>query len=104
MSTATEIKTANLIKPREDVPEPTRYNIIYVNDEITTKEFVAETLVVIFNYNRINAEEITMAIHKDGSAVVATMPYEIAEQKGVEVTMLARNNGFPLVVKLEPEN
>jgi ATP-dependent Clp protease adapter protein ClpS len=31
------------------------------------------------------------------------MPYEMAEQKGVEVTMLARNNGFPLVVKLEPE-
>ena len=27
----------------------------------------------------------------------------IAEQKGVEVTQLARNNGFPLVVKLEPE-
>jgi hypothetical protein len=27
----------------------------------------------------------------------------MAEQKGVEVTQLARNNGFPLVVKLEPD-
>jgi ATP-dependent Clp protease adapter protein ClpS len=26
----------------------------------------------------------------------------MAEQKGVEVTQLARNNGFPLQVKLEP--
>lgn len=102
MTTATEQKTVTLIKPREDVPEPTKYHVIYVNDEVTTQEFVAETLVVIFNYNRINAEEITLAIHKDGSAIVATLPYEIAEQKGVEVTMLARNNGFPLAVKLEP--
>jgi ATP-dependent Clp protease adapter protein ClpS len=35
--------------------------------------------------------------------VVAVMPYEIAEQKGVEVTMLARNNGFPLQVKIESD-
>ena len=77
--------------------------MIYINDEITTQEFVVETLVIIFNYTQIEAEEMTMKVHKDGSAVVATMPYEMAEQKGVEVTMLARNNGFPLVVKLEPE-
>jgi ATP-dependent Clp protease adapter protein ClpS len=49
------------------------------------------------------AEEMTMKVHTDGSAIVATLPYEMAEQKGVEVTLLARNNGFPLVVKLEPE-
>ena len=53
---------------------------------------------------RMAADEMTMKIHTDGSAVVATMPFEMAEQKGVEVTMLARNNGFPLTVKLEPES
>ena len=63
---------------------------------------IFETLVVIFNYNHIDAEEMTLKIHKDGSAVVATMPYEMAEQKGVEATLMARNNGFPLNVKLEP--
>jgi ATP-dependent Clp protease adapter protein ClpS len=31
------------------------------------------------------------------------LPYEMAEQKGIEVTMLARQHGFPLVVKLEIE-
>jgi ATP-dependent Clp protease adaptor protein ClpS len=77
--------------------------VIYINDEVTTQEFVVETLVIIFNYTQIEAEEMTLKVHKEGSAVVATMPYEMAEQKGVEVTMLARNNGFPLVVKLEPE-
>jgi ATP-dependent Clp protease adaptor protein ClpS len=103
MTTTAEPKIVPKIKPKSDIPEPVRYNVIYINDEITTQEFVVETLVIIFNYTQIEAEEMTMKVHKDGSAVVATMPYEMAEQKGVEVTMLARNNGFPLVVKLEPE-
>jgi len=31
------------------------------------------------------------------------LPYEIAEQKGVEVTVSARSSGYPLMVKIEPE-
>lgn len=103
MTTATETKTVPKIKPKEDIPEPVRYNVIYINDEVTTQEFVIETLIIIFGYDQNAAEDMTMKVHTDGSAVVATMPFEMAEQKGVEVTMLARNNGFPLVVKLEPE-
>ena len=101
MPTADPKITAKII-PKEDIPEPVQYNVIYVNDEVTTMEFVVETLVVVFNYDHITAQDITHLIHEDGSAVVATLPYEMAEQKGVEVTLLARNNGFPLAVKLEP--
>jgi ATP-dependent Clp protease adapter protein ClpS len=46
---------------------------------------------------------MTMKIHHEGSAVVATLSYELAEQKGIEVTVLARNHGFPLAVKIEQE-
>jgi ATP-dependent Clp protease adaptor protein ClpS len=42
-------------------------------------------------------------IHDEGSACVAVLPYEIAEQKGVEVTLLARAQSYPLLIKLEPE-
>jgi ATP-dependent Clp protease adapter protein ClpS len=42
-------------------------------------------------------------IHDQGSAVVAVLPYEIAEQKGIEVTLDARSQGFPLQVKVEAE-
>jgi len=103
MTTSSDTQTVTKIKPKEDTPRPVRYNVIYINDEVTTQEFVTETLVIIFNYTHLDAEDITMKIHTDGSAVVATFPFEMAEQKGVEVTMLARSNGFPLVVKLEPE-
>jgi ATP-dependent Clp protease adapter protein ClpS len=42
-------------------------------------------------------------IHESGSACVAVLPYEIAEQKGVEVTLNARSHNYPLQIKLEPE-
>ena len=53
---------------------------------------------------RARAAELTEKIHTEGSAVVAVMPYEIAEQKGIEVTMEARTEGFPLQVKIEADN
>ena len=99
--TKTEIRAK--IAPNLKAKEPNQYRVIYVNDEVTTMEFVVETLKTIFNYDNSGAEAITMKIHEEGSAVVAVLPYEIAEQKGVEVTLLARQHGFPLAVKLESE-
>lgn len=90
-------------QPNFDVKEPPLYKVIYVNDEVTTMEFVIETLVTVFNYSAETATEITLKVHQDGSTVVAVLPYEMAEQKGVEVTQLARANGFPLAVKLEAD-
>lgn len=102
MATETVEKTTVKIKPRDDIKEPPKFNVIYINDEVTTKEFVIETLLIYFEYSEETAEDMTMKIHVEGSAVVATLPFEMAEQKGIEVTMLARSHGFPLVVKLEP--
>jgi ATP-dependent Clp protease adapter protein ClpS len=44
-----------------------------------------------------------MKIHNEGSAVVGTYDYEIAEQKALETTKLSRDQGFPLSVRLEEE-
>jgi ATP-dependent Clp protease adaptor protein ClpS len=99
MTTDSIVKT----RTRVDVKIPSNYKVIYINDEVTTMDFVIETLTAIFNLTRESAEELVYKIHTDGSAVVAVLPYEMAEQKGIEVTMLARQHGFPLVVKLEIE-
>ena len=84
--------------------EPSLFKLIYVNDNETAMEFVVKTLTEIFHYKAATAESITIDIHEKGSAVVAVLPYEMAEQKGVEVTVMARGAGFPLQVKLEPDN
>ena len=95
--------TKTRIKPLEAIKEPPMYRVVYLNDNQTTYEFVVETLIEYFNYTAETAEQITVDIHDAGSAVVAVLPYEIAEQKGVEVTMLARAQSYPLQIKLEPE-
>ena len=66
-------------------------------------EFVVSSLIEYFNYTDDTAIHITENIHSNGSAVVAVLPYEIAEQKGIEVTVSARSQGFPLQVKVESE-
>ena len=100
MST-TETSVRSKIVPKENVAVPPLFNVIYINDNETTMEFVIESLRADFHYDEEAATALTVKIHDDGSAVVATLPYEMAEQKGIEVTLLARNNGFPLNVKLE---
>ena len=79
------------------------FKVIYLNDNQTTMEFVVESLVEFFDYQPDTAFKITEDIHEAGSAVVAVLPYEVAEQKGVEVTLSARSQNYPLTVKLEPE-
>jgi ATP-dependent Clp protease adaptor protein ClpS len=96
--------TISKIKVDHSVKEPPMFKVIYLNDNQTTVEFVIETLIDFFNYTSQTAEQITVDIHAQGSAVVAVLPYEIAEQKGIEVTVHARSNNYPLQVKLEPEN
>ena len=99
-----QVETITKIKPDATVAEPPMFKVIYLNDEKTTIGFVIKTLCEIFDYEMKNAEHITSDIHANGSAVVAVLPYEIAEQKGVEVTVEAKSEGFPLMVKIEPES
>jgi ATP-dependent Clp protease adaptor protein ClpS len=103
-NTKTETPVRARIEPKQNIPEPPQYRVIYINDETTTQEFVVETLQAIFGYDEGAAEALTMKVHDEGSAVVAVMPYEMAEQKGCEVTMLARTHGFPLQVKIEQDS
>jgi ATP-dependent Clp protease adaptor protein ClpS len=77
--------------------------VIYVNDDKTTMEFVVESLMTVFGHTQEISEAITMEIHTEGSSVVAVLPFELAEQKGLEVTTMARNQGYPLIVKLEED-
>ena len=96
-------ETRSRIKPSEKIKEPPMYKVIYLNDNQTTMEFVIESLVEFFDYTENTAMTITEDIHEAGSAVVDVLPYEIAEQKGIEVTMFARSQSYPLQIKLEPD-
>lgn len=95
-------ETGTKIKPNMALAEPPMFKVIYINDNTTSMEFVIDSLITHFEYTPGTAEKITLDIHEAGSAVVAVLPYEIAEQKGIEVTVCARAEGYPLQIKLEP--
>ena len=97
IETSVEEKTKNIIE------EPGFYKVIFLNDDVTPMEFVIDVLQNIFKHDPESAKTITLTIHNEGSSVVGIYSYEIAEQKGVETTVLARNSGFPLQVKIEKE-
>ena len=99
-----QAETRTRIKPSEQLKQPPMFRVVYINDNQTTMEFVVESLMEFFDYSIEGAEKITIDIHEAGSAVVAVLPYEIAEQKGVEVTFSARSQSMPLQIKLEPES
>jgi len=100
-NTSTEVVTKPLVKSKTKLNEPPLYKVIYINDSQTSMQFVIDSLISYFGYAELNAEKVSEDIHVDGSAIVAVLPYEIAEQKGIEVTVDARSQGYPLQIKLE---
>lgn len=95
--------TKTIIKPNLSLAEPPMFKIVYINDNVTTMSFVVNSLIDYFNYNMDTAMAVTDNIHEQGSAVVAVLPFEIAEQKVTEVIKEARNQEFPLEIHLESE-
>lgn len=101
MSVDTEVVIDEKIKLEDRIPS--KYNVIMLNDNHTPIEFVIGVLELIFQHTRADSENLTMEIHNEGSAVVGTYNYEIAEMKANEAINISRTNGFPLNVKLEIE-
>jgi len=101
----TDTDNATIVKPagKVELKEPNLWKVIMLNDDVTTMEFVVKVLNDFFNFNEEQANKIVVDIHENGSAVVATLPYEMAEQKGIEVTLAARNDGYPLEVRIEED-
>ena len=101
MSSETDIKLDEKIKQK--ITEPPKYKIIFLNDDQTPMEWVVSLLTEIYKHSRESAENITMTIHTEGSGVVGTYSFEIAEQRTLETINLSRNHGFPLQVKMEED-
>lgn len=92
---ATKEKTKNRIK------EPKQYNVIMLNDDFTTMDFVVGVLVDIFHKDQLAAEAIMMGVHKQGRAVVGKYPYDIAVTRVNAALNRAKSEGFPFRMLVE---
>ena len=85
------------------VIEPKRYKVIMLNDDYTPMDFVVDILMKLFHKSYAQAEAIMLDIHQKDRAVCGVYTYEIAETKVVQVSKMARENGFPLKATMEEE-
>jgi len=97
----TEIQIENKIKI--ELQPPKMWKVVFLNDDHTPMEFVMDLLINIFRHDEASARDITLEIHETGAAVVGVYTYEIAENKGVEASRSAQDNGFPLQIRVEEE-
>ena len=88
---------------RAKTTEPPMYKVLLHNDDYTTKEFVVEILMAVFNKEVGEAIQIMWNTHKTGIGLIDMYTYEVAETKINQVNALAREHGFPLKTTMERE-
>ena len=83
------------------IKEPSLYNVIFHNDNVTTFEFVILVLMEIFHKNQEEALVLTRKVNDEGKAIIAQYPLEIAQIKKQLTDINSKKNQFPLVCELE---
>ena len=86
------------VKERTDTreKEPTLYQVVLLNDDYSTMDFVIQVLETVFQKSPAEAYRIMMEVHVSGRGIAGVYPFEIAETKANKVGQLAQEAGFPL--------
>ena len=79
---------------------PNRFDVILLNDDYTSMEFVVDVLRRFFHKEFQAAEAIMLKIHIDGEAVCGSYSYDVAQTKVKQVIGYSRENNQPLMAVL----
>ena len=85
---------------KQKLKTPKRFDVILLNDDYTTMEFVVEVLRRFFHKESLVAEAIMLKVHIDGEAICGTYSYDIAQSKVTQVNDYSRQNEQPLMCVL----
>ena len=101
--TGRENETDSAIKERAETrsQDPKLYNVILLNDDDTTMEFVLQILEMLFQKSPAEAYRIMMHVHRNGRGLAGVYTWEVAETKVEKVTTLSREAGYPLRATIE---
>ena len=94
-------KSSAMGSTADKVKEPEQFNVIMLNDDFTTMEFVVKVLTDIFHKDPVSAEALMMRVHNSGKAVVGKYPYDIAVTRVKKALTRAREQGFPFRMTIE---
>src|SRR5262245_37213594 len=96
-------QTDGTVKERTDTKsqDPKLFNVILLNDDYTTMEFVIQILETLFQKSPAEAYQVMMHVHRNGRGLAGVYPWEVAETKVEKVTTLSREAGYPLRATIE---
>ncbi len=81
--------------------EPRKYNVIILNDDFTTFEFVIMVVMTVFGKSKAEACNIAETTHVHQKATVGSYTLDIAKSKVAKATAMARAEGFPLRFEIQ---
>jgi ATP-dependent Clp protease adaptor protein ClpS len=96
-------QSATKERQHTNLREPRRYKVTIYNDDFTTMEFVVKILTQVFFKSETEAEALMLQVHHSDKAVVGIYSYDVATSKVRKATNMAREEGFPLRLTVEPE-
>ena len=82
---------------KKNLKIPNKFDVILLNDDYTSMEFVVDVLGRFFHKEFQAAEAIMLKIHIDGEAVCGTYSYDVAQTKVSQVIEYSRKNDQPLM-------
>lgn len=90
---------ATLAKPK--VKRPSMYQVVMLNDDYSTMDFVVHVLQKFFHKTIEEANHIMLNVHQKGREVCGLYPYDVASTKVMQVSDYARKNEMPLKCVVE---
>lgn len=88
-------------KDARKTKEPDRHQVVLLNDDYTTMDFVMDVLETVFHKSPAEAYRIMLMVHTQGRGVCGVYTWQVAETKAEAVIELARQAGFPLRAVVE---
>jgi ATP-dependent Clp protease adaptor protein ClpS len=88
-------------KIADKLKEPEDYQVILLNDDYTSMDFVVEVLMDVFHKSMEDAANIMLHVHKQGKGLAGMYPWDIAVTKADQVHNMAQLNEFPLKCMVE---
>ena len=79
-----------------DIARPKMLEIVILNDDYTSVDFVINLLMTVFNKNMMDAQSITQYVHSNGEGSCGVYPYDIGEFKHALAMSFIRDHGMPL--------
>jgi ATP-dependent Clp protease adapter protein ClpS len=77
-------------------------HVVALNDPFSTMELVVELFETIIGLQRDEAIQAMHEVHREGEAIVATLPWTDARRMGEAIRREARRRHYPLDVRIEP--